>query len=900
MFFSSSDFTRAPPRPCHELTIAAQATPCRKKRENASGEEEESSESEEGEVVASEEEDALRLRGGVVRRRKKSPVKRGLDDLWDVNLRAGSARGERLGDDRGINVERPSPSLGLAHMSQANKDGHPPERFDKILYSDLSDESEWTQLGKGSFGCVYKGEYLGIDVAIKEVMSSTDYDVEKYLYREISLMQQARHPNILMYLGLCLAPPPPRDAITADAASRSTRILIISEYLPRGNLRQYILDRTLPFPWRLRMSFSIDIARALSYLHASPRSCMHRDLKGENLLVTENERLKVCDFGLARVVDERSASAEAQKSKPLTYCGTDGYMSPEILLGEPFTLSTDVFSLGVLFIEIASRTLTSQHHFVRSPPDYGLDIAEVHASVGGPRSNCPKRFIDLALRCCDTYPERRPVMREILNELREIEREVLAREDGGEGDAHTRGGGGGTVPSNAAASLKGNVGSISYAGTTKRGSRPGVGGGRTRPSAPRLPSFEGKVKISSSFLGAGATSARGDVPQRQKESGRPILLREGSESEDDDGEALLALAEADVPIDETEDGSPSRKYSTNVLKPRSTIIAGGMVGRPYGTLGSTSGSTLAGSARDESHNRSGSLPSLPHSWVAAHTSKQSTSKDQERPLLDEEAPEADEDEGTRTIIAPSTATNSPSNKLSYLTARTSTLSVANAVVGRLPDEGQPGDEDDPEEARDVFHSAFQHPPAPPPRPPQVDVSGPPLEAPHRFSLIKPGLQRFLGSFSPYAITSSLASSASPPLATSSSQSQWDLSSRLENGTGAQPSYSSGSKCHLCTKKLGIMKAYLACDDCQYACHVKCSDSVAPTCPASTASTPLASPTLALPLATKPTRHAPSPPRSRGTSKDRSATTTSTTTSASKLVKKHPSHSKTTPSIDAKK
>lgn len=157
--------------------------------------------------------------------------------------------------------------------------------------------------------------------------------------REITLMQQARHPNVVQYLGLCLAPPapPPSKDDSDDSDSESTkpasgtskRVLIISEFLPRGNLRQYILDRTLPFPWRLRISFATDIARALAYLHA--RNTMHRDLKGENLLVSDNERLKACDFGLARVahavVNGSGGNDDADARKPsdmYTYCGTDG------------------------------------------------------------------------------------------------------------------------------------------------------------------------------------------------------------------------------------------------------------------------------------------------------------------------------------------------------------------------------------------------------------------------------------------------------------------------------------------------------------------------------------------------------------------------------------------------
>lgn len=162
--------------------------------------------------------------------------------------------------------------------------------------------------------------------------------VDKYFQRECKIMQEARHPNIVQYLGLCLAPPAPGTPSTTKTASRRKRILIISEYLPRGNLRSYIHHVHLPFPvrlppplrfnaelirsqWRLRLSFAIDVTRAVAYLHA--RQCLHRDLKGENLLVTENERLKVCDFGFSRI-----AAQNDEEMRRMSYCGTDGCEFP--------------------------------------------------------------------------------------------------------------------------------------------------------------------------------------------------------------------------------------------------------------------------------------------------------------------------------------------------------------------------------------------------------------------------------------------------------------------------------------------------------------------------------------------------------------------------------------------
>ncbi|WVQ64587.1 uncharacterized protein L199_002754 [Kwoniella botswanensis] len=275
--------------------------------------------------------------------------------------------------------------------------------FDIIPYEDI----QWGhRLGAGSFGSVYKGSYLGIDIAIKEVLPSTEYDVHKYFEREWRIMRECRHPNIVLFLGLSKAP------------GGDDRVFIISEFVPRGNLRQYILS-SHPFPWRLRLSFATDVARAVAYLHA--RQCIHRDLKGENLLITSNERVKVTDFGFARI-----ASRNADEMRRMTYCGTDGYMSPEIINGLEFDLPTDVFSLGIIFIEIMSRRLVDSKTYTRQAPHFTPDPSEVirRASPG-----CPPALISLALSCTQEDPNHRPKMPEVLTKLREIEVEVLSKLD---------------------------------------------------------------------------------------------------------------------------------------------------------------------------------------------------------------------------------------------------------------------------------------------------------------------------------------------------------------------------------------------------------------------------------------------------------------------------------------
>ncbi|KAI0309484.1 TKL/LISK/LISK-DD1 protein kinase [Amylostereum chailletii] len=376
--------------------------------------------------------------------------------------------------------------------------------FDVIPFEDI--KGDWKKLGSGSFGNVYKGTYLGIEVAIKEVLPSTEYDVAKYFEREWRLLKESRHPNVVLYLGLSRAPDP------------DGRIFIISEYIENGNVRQYIHDKSKPFPWRLRLSFATDIARALAYLHA--RKCIHRDLKGENLLVTANGRLKITDFGFARI-----AARNEEESRRLTFCGTDAYMSPEILLGNEFDLPTDIFSLGVILAEIAARKLADDHHFRRAAPTFSFDPDDIRESAS---PGCPLDFIKLIIDCLADDPAARPTTRVILQRLRVIEAEVLGRPDEVD-NVHT--------------------GSIKF-----------MTGGRRPGAAPRIPSFGQGI----------ARDVRGGLSSDDESDEELMQAVAGLEGVTITDSSVIGGSSSQRPLIPDEQESTYSDYSTTVIRAHPT------------------------------------------------------------------------------------------------------------------------------------------------------------------------------------------------------------------------------------------------------------------------------------------------------------------------------------------
>ncbi|ORZ38483.1 kinase-like domain-containing protein [Catenaria anguillulae PL171] len=284
-----------------------------------------------------------------------------------------------------------------------------------IPFSDLILQQE---LGRGHFGRVLLADYLGTQVAAKEVFhnsapaspgsaSSSGSEFAKYFAREVDTLTAARHPNCVQFMGIAHDPVAHKD-------------YILTEYLPGGNLADHWIhdvDGKPDLAWRVRVGFAIDVARALAYLHA--RDIMHRDLKGQNLLVTENRRVKVCDFGLARV---RAKTAEERKR--MSYCGTDAYMAPEIMLCTDFDASVDTFSYGVFLLELVTRR---RAELFPRPPQLGLTV-DTDALVAYRPAECPPAMWALATECVDVNPKLRPSWKHVLGVLGACEVELVKKE----------------------------------------------------------------------------------------------------------------------------------------------------------------------------------------------------------------------------------------------------------------------------------------------------------------------------------------------------------------------------------------------------------------------------------------------------------------------------------------
>ncbi|XP_022950182.1 cysteine-rich receptor-like protein kinase 29 isoform X2 [Cucurbita moschata] len=193
------------------------------------------------------------------------------------------------------------------------------------------------KLGQGGFGAVYKGKLLnGQEVAVKRLaQGSQQGDFE--FKTEVSLVAKLQHRNLVRLLGFCF--------------ERNERLLIY-ELLLNSSLDRFIFDpvQRQYLDWSRRYRIIVGISRGLVYLHEDSRfKVIHHDLKASNILLDADLNPKITDFGMARLCSTDQSDGDTSKIK-----GTYGYMAPEYALYGHFSVKSDVFSFGVILLEIMS------------------------------------------------------------------------------------------------------------------------------------------------------------------------------------------------------------------------------------------------------------------------------------------------------------------------------------------------------------------------------------------------------------------------------------------------------------------------------------------------------------------------------------------------------------------
>ncbi|KAL5702830.1 hypothetical protein ACHQM5_027995 [Ranunculus cassubicifolius] len=196
-------------------------------------------------------------------------------------------------------------------------------------------------LGRGGFGIVYKGVlHDGTQIAVKRmesaVMSSKGLGE---FQAEIAVLTKVRHRHLVALLGFC----------TTD-----NERLLVYEYMPQGTLGQHLFDPTehgySPLTWKQRVTIALDVARGVEYLHTlAHESFIHRDLKASNILLGDDMRAKVSDFGLVKI-----APQGGEQSMVTRLAGTFGYLAPEYAVTGKVSTKVDVYAFGAVLMELVT------------------------------------------------------------------------------------------------------------------------------------------------------------------------------------------------------------------------------------------------------------------------------------------------------------------------------------------------------------------------------------------------------------------------------------------------------------------------------------------------------------------------------------------------------------------
>ncbi|CAM0943657.1 unnamed protein product [Alopecurus aequalis] len=264
--------------------------------------------------------------------------------------------------------------------------------------------AENNKLGEGGFGAVYKGSLpSGLEIAVKRLSQISRQGIGE-LKNELALISKLQHKNLVKLVGVCL---------------QEEETLIVYEYMPNTSLDNTLFDseKRKELDWGKRFAIINGIARGLQYLHEdSLLKIVHRDLKASNVLLDGNMHPKISDFGLARLFG-------GDQSQDITkrVVGTFGYMAPEYALRGQYSIKSDIYSFGVMILEILTGRRNSDSCNSDQPVDLpsltwehwtmktAMEIIDPYL-LGDSSQDEILRCLHIGLSCVQEDPVVRPTM----------------------------------------------------------------------------------------------------------------------------------------------------------------------------------------------------------------------------------------------------------------------------------------------------------------------------------------------------------------------------------------------------------------------------------------------------------------------------------------------------------
>ncbi|XP_034911192.1 cysteine-rich receptor-like protein kinase 43 [Populus alba] len=279
--------------------------------------------------------------------------------------------------------------------------------FDTLV-SATKDFHPTHKLGEGGFGPVYKGKLDdGREIAVKKLSHSSNQGKKEFT-NEAKLLSRVQHRNVVNLLGYC---------------AHGVEKLLVYEYVAHESLDKLLFksDKRQLLDWNRRHDILIGIARGLLYLHEDSHNCIiHRDIKASNILLDDKWVPKIADFGMARLFPEDQTHVNTRVA------GTNGYMAPEYVMHGHLSVKADVFSFGVLVLELISgqrnSTFSQQHAEAQNLLDWAYKLHKKNRSLeimdpvlaSSASAEQVKTCVHIGLLCTQGDPQLRPDMRRIV------------------------------------------------------------------------------------------------------------------------------------------------------------------------------------------------------------------------------------------------------------------------------------------------------------------------------------------------------------------------------------------------------------------------------------------------------------------------------------------------------